>query len=197
MRVIAGSAKGTPLASVPGESTRPITSRVKEALFDILGEAIEGARMLDLFAGTGAVGIEALSRGAREVVFVERDRRALATLRRNLAATRLADRAKVVAGDAFAYVSQPPEEPFDLVYIAPPQHKRLWVRALQAIDRPGYVSSDGTAIVQIFPKEDEPVALRCLERTDERKYGSTLLIFFAPKAGQPQACTGAMPAPGR
>ncbi len=181
MRVITGSAKGIPLASVPGESTRPITDRVKEALFDILGGSIAGARVLDLFAGTGAVGIEALSRGAREAIFVERDRRALATVRRNLAATRLGDRARVVAGDAFAFVSQPPAEPFDLIYIAPPQYKRLWVQALQVIDRPGYLSPDGVAIVQIFPKEDEPVPLQYLERTDERKYGSTLLVFYEPK----------------
>ena len=181
MRVIAGSAKGTPLASVPGESTRPITDRVKEALFDILGPSIVGARVLDLFAGTGAVAIEALSRGAAQAVLVERDRRALATIRRNLAATRLADRAVVVAGDAFAYLARPPAEPFDLVYIAPPQYKRLWVRALQAIDRPGYLAPGGLVVVQVFPKEDEPVALQHLERSDERRYGSTLLIFYQPK----------------
>lgn len=178
MRVIAGSAKGVPLAAVPGESTRPITDRVKESLFDILGELVIDARVLDLFAGTGAVGIEALSRGAREAVFVERDRRALSTIRRNLATTRLAERATVVAGDAFAYVARPPAEPFDLIYIAPPQYKRLWVQALQAIDRPGYLSPDGLAVAQIFPKEDEPLPLQHLERSDERRYGSTLLIFY-------------------
>lgn len=181
MRVISGTAKGIPLASVPGESTRPITDRVKEALFDILGGLVVDARVLDLFAGTGAVGIEALSRGAREAVLVERDRRALATIRRNLAATHLGERARVVAGDAFAYVAQPPAEPFDLIYIAPPQYKRLWVQTLQAIDRPGFLTDDGLAIVQVFPKEDEPVPLQHLERSEERKYGSTLLIFFESK----------------
>lgn len=181
MRVIAGSAKGIRLASVPGETTRPITDRVKESLFDILGDLVVGARMLDLFAGTGSVGIEALSRGAREVVFVERDRRALAVIRRNLAATRLAERARVVAADVFDYLRQPPDEPFDLIYIAPPQYRRLWVQTLQAIDQPGYLSPDGLAIVQIFPKEDEVVALEHLERTEERKYGSTLLIFYEPR----------------
>jgi 16S rRNA (guanine966-N2)-methyltransferase len=181
VRVIAGTARGIRLASVPGESTRPITDRVKESLFDILGGFVEGARVLDLFAGTGSVGIEALSRGAREVVFVERDRRAIATVRRNLEATHLADRAHMVAGDAFAYVAQPPPEPFDLIYIAPPQYKRLWVQALQAVDRPGYLTPEGLAIVQVFPKEDEPVPLQQLERTEERKYGSTLLIFYEPK----------------
>ncbi len=180
MRVIAGSAKGIPLASVPGESTRPITDRVKEALFNILGAFVVDARVLDLFAGTGAVAIEALSRGAAEAVLVERDRRALATIRRNLAATRLGERAVVVAGDAFAYVARPPEAPFDLIYIAPPQYKRLWVQALQAIDHPGYLSPDGLAIVQIFPKEDEPIPLQHLRRADERRYGSTLLVFYEP-----------------
>ncbi len=181
MRVIAGSAKGIRLAAVPGETTRPITDRVKESLFDILGSFVVGACVLDLFAGTGSVGIEALSRGAREAVFVEQDRRALATIRRNLEATRLGERARVVGADVFAYLERAPEGPFDLIYIAPPQYRRLWVRALQAIDRPGYLTDDGLAIVQIFPKEDEPVALEHLARTEERRYGSTLLAFYEPK----------------
>ena len=180
MRVIAGSAKGIRLAPVPGEATRPITDRVKEALFDILGPFIVDARVLDLFAGTGSVGIEALSRGARQAVFVEQNRRALATIRRNLSATHLDNRAQVVAADVFAYLSEPPGEPFDLIYIAPPQYKGLWVRTLEAIDRPGYLAPDGLAIAQIFPKEDEPIALQHLRRTDERRYGSTLLVFFEP-----------------
>lgn len=178
MRVIAGTAKGLHLASVSGESTRPITDRVKESLFDILGAFIEEARVLDLFAGTGSVAIEALSRGARQAVLVERDRRALAVIRRNLETTHLAGRAQVAAGDAFAYLGRPPAEPFDLIYIAPPQYKRFWVQALQAIDRPGYLSEGGLAIVQIFPKEDEPVPLRHLQRSEERRYGSTLLVFY-------------------
>ena len=183
MRVIAGSAKGHRLSAVPGETTRPITDRVKESLFDILGNLVVEARVLDLFAGTGSVGIEALSRGAREAVFVEQDRRALATIRRNLAATRLGERARVVAGDVFASLSEPPAEPFDLIYVAPPQYRRLWVRTLQAIDRPGYLAPEGLAVVQIFPKEDEDVTLHHLQRTEERRYGSTLLIFFEPQAG--------------
>ncbi|MDI7278213.1 MAG: 16S rRNA (guanine(966)-N(2))-methyltransferase RsmD [Anaerolineae bacterium] len=181
MRVIAGSARGIRLASVPGEATRPITDRVKESLFGILGPSVANARVLDLFAGTGSVGIEALSRGAREAVFVEQDRRALATIRRNLAATRLADRARVVAADVFAYLARPPAEPFDLIYIAPPQYQRLWVRALQAIDRPGFLTADGLAVVQIYPKEDERLLLQCLQRTQERRYGSTLLVFYEPR----------------
>ena len=135
MRVIAGTARGKPLASVPGDSTRPITDRVKSALFSILTSQglIEGRRYLDLFGGTGAVGIEALSRGAAQAVFCERDRSALATLRRNLESTGLAARAVVVPGDAFRYLEQVDAGAFDVVYIAPPQYRGLWLRALQAV----------------------------------------------------------------
>ena len=185
MRVIAGSAKGHPLAAVPGDSTRPITDRTKAALFSILtsAEMVAGRRYLDLFGGTGAVGIEALSRDAAEAVFCEKDRSALQTLRRNLDATGVADRSQVVAGDAFAYLARPDLAPFDVIYIAPPQYKGLWLRALQAVDaRPELLAPDGLVIVQIFPKEwTEPQLLR-LAQTDRRQYGSTALHFLSARA---------------
>ncbi len=178
MRVIAGSAKGRVLSSVPGDSTRPITDRVKSALFSILFSAdlIEGRRYLDLFGGTGAVGIEALSRGAASAVFCERDRVALRTLRHNLEETRLAERAVVVAGDAFDYLERPDVGPFDIIYIAPPQYQSLWLRALVAVDRhPALLADGGQVIVQIFPKEWSPPDLATLEQVDRRQYGSTAL----------------------
>lgn len=184
MRVIAGTAKGRILAAVPGESTRPITDRVKSALFSILAsqDQIEGRRYLDLFGGTGAVGIEALSRGAAAAVFCERDRMALQVLRRNLATVGLADRAVVVPGDAFAYLARPDLLAFDVIYIAPPQYQGLWLRALQAIDaRPELLTEDGLVIVQIFPKEWTEPALAHLRVVDRRQYGSTALYFLAKK----------------
>jgi len=150
MRVIAGAAKGRALASVPGDSTRPITDRVKAALFSILHSLgmIEDRRYLDLFGGTGAVGIEALSRGAAEAVFCERDRLALKTLRRNLEATELAEQAIVVPGDAFAYLQRPALAPFDVIYIAPPQYQGLWLRALQIVDaRPALLTGAGERLL--------------------------------------------------
>src|SRR5512136_395854 len=105
MRVIAGEAKGRTLYAVPGQSTRPITDRVKASLFNILTGQVPGARFLDLFAGTGGVGIEALSRGASEAVFVERDQRAVATIRRNLEATGLAGHTRVVKGDVYQFIA--------------------------------------------------------------------------------------------
>jgi 16S rRNA (guanine(966)-N(2))-methyltransferase RsmD len=181
MRVIAGTAKGRPLASVPGDSTRPITDRVKSALFSILGSAnlIEGCRYLDLFGGTGAVGIEALSRGAAGAVFCERDRAALRTLQRNLEATGFTERGVVVPGDAFTYLERPDLSPCDVIYIAPPQYQGLWLRALAAVDaRPELLTGGGRAIVQIFPKEWVEPDLAHLALRDRRQYGSTALFFF-------------------
>ncbi len=183
MRVIAGSAKGRLLASVPGDTTRPITDRVKSALFSILTsrEMLEGRRYLDLFGGTGAVGIEALSRGAAEAVFCERNPSALRTLRANLEAVGAAGRSVVVAGDAFAYLNRSNLAPFDVIYVAPPQYQGLWLKALQAIDRrPELLCEDGLAIVQIFPKEWVEPGLTHLTPCDRRQYGSTALHFFTP-----------------
>jgi RNA methyltransferase, RsmD family len=181
MRVIAGTAKGRTLQSVPGDSTRPITDRVKSALFSILHsqDMIEGRRYLDLFAGTGAVGIEALSRGAGSALFCERDRAALRTLGHNLHAAGVADRAQVIPGDAFAYLVRPAATPFDVIYIAPPQYQGLWLKALQLADaRPELRTEEGLVIVQIFPKEWLEPGLAHLVHVDERKYGSTALHFF-------------------
>ena len=183
MRVITGAAKGHRLRSVPGDDTRPITDRVKEALFSILGGSIVGARVLDLFAGTGAVGIEALSRGAAEVVFVDKSPLALRTVRANLQHTSLLDRATVLRANAFKYLAGPIGTPFDLVYIAPPQYKGLWIDVLYALDaRPAWLVQDpeisGIAIAQIHPREHQALSLGSLVEYDQRKYGSTLLCFY-------------------
>lgn len=197
MRVIAGVARGRTLAAVPGDSTRPITDRAKAALFSILHSLgmIEGRRYLDLFGGTGAVGIEALSRGAAEAVFCERDRLALKTLRRNLEATGLAEAAVVAPGDAFAYLQRPGLAAFDVIYIAPPQYQGLWLRALQIVDaRPALLARDGVAIVQVFPKEWRAPALSHLALFDQRQYGSTGLYFLGPATREPRALEEAGPA---
>src|SRR5262245_43519940 len=136
MRVIGGQDRGRRLRAPRGLATRPTADRVRVTLFDVLGPAIAGARVLDLFAGTGAVGIEALSRGAARVVFVEKDQAALRALRANLAAlgaSRAA--ARVMAGDVLRVLADlaPHEEPFDLVFIDPPYTTSLAGRALAAL----------------------------------------------------------------
>lgn len=180
MRVIAGSAKGVQLQAVPGSGTRPITDRVKEAVFNILGEMIIDSYVLDLFAGTGSVGIEALSRGAEQAVFVEKHPKAIATIRTNLRRTRLQARGRVVRADVFKFLGGDPQ-PFDLIYIAPPQYQGLWKKTLLALDAgPLWLAPDGLAIVQIFPKELEALNLSNLRLSEQRKYGSTLLCFYEP-----------------
>ncbi len=178
MRVISGTAKGTPLLPVPGSGTRPISDRVKEAVFDILGDSTPDARVLDLFAGTGSVGIEALSRGASKAVFVDAQQKAVTTIRDNLSRAHLEARARVVKADVFKFLSGLPE-PFDLIYVAPPQYQGLWRKTLLNLDdHRDWLDSAGLLIVQIFPKEFEPLDLRCLSLADQRRYGSTLLCFY-------------------
>ncbi|HLB64853.1 MAG TPA: 16S rRNA (guanine(966)-N(2))-methyltransferase RsmD [Anaerolineales bacterium] len=179
LRVIGGSARGLRLRMVPGDSSRPIGDRVKGALFNILGADVEGSRFLDLFAGTGSVGIEALSRGASSATMIDASPRAIQTIRANLAHTRLEERGEVVHGDSFAYLARTPPEPFDFIYVAPPQYHGLWSRALRAIDtNPGALNPDGSVIAQIHPKEYEALGLNRLVEKQQRRYGNTLLCFF-------------------
>ena len=178
-RIISGKAKGMRLQGVPGDITRPITDRVKEALFNILGAEIEGAALLDLFAGTGSVGIEALSRGAGFVRLNDLHRQAVATIRNNLKHTRLEANAEVTQLDALNLLRQPPDRFFDYIYIAPPQYKGLWKKALQTLDKhPGWLAADAWVIVQIDPVEYEPVELFNLVEFERRRYGNTLLVFY-------------------
>lgn len=179
IRVIAGVAKGRRLKLVPGEGTRPIMDRVKEALFNILGDSVDDATFLDLYAGTGSVGIEALSRGARRAVFVESARIAAKVIEENLELTGLDAFAEVIRRDVREFLQDAPAETFELVLIAPPQYQGMWLETLTLIDQnPGVVCPDGVVIVQIDPMEKQEVVLQTLVAYDERRYGNTLLWFF-------------------
>lgn len=178
-RVISGKAKGRKLKLVPGDTTRPIMDRVKESLFNILGDVYE-TRWLDLFAGTGQVGIEAISRGATEVVFVDKARAAVQTVRDNLSHTRLSEWATVVQTDALSFLREVGGQPFDIIYIAPPQYMGMWKDAIYVIDMAAerYLNEGGLAIIQIDPREFEDLVLVNLSLTDKRRYGNTLLGFY-------------------
>ena len=182
MRVISGTAKGKKLKAVPGDTTRPITDRTKEALFNILGDWIIEARVLDLFGGTGAVGIEALSRGAAHVTFIDKSQHATRAIGENLRICGLAGRATVKRTDAFKYLRQPPPDlcPFDLIYVAPPQYKDTWAEVIRLVDHETgrWLLPDGAIIAQIHPVEHQDLALQQLVLYDRRKYGSTLLCFY-------------------
>jgi 16S rRNA (guanine(966)-N(2))-methyltransferase RsmD len=183
LRIIGGKARGRRIRSVPGTTTRPITDKVREALFNIIGSDILKASFLDLFAGTGSVGIEALSRGAEFVCFVELNRQPIAIIRENLKTTDLEEGAVVVHTDAFTFLMRPISHRFDYIYIAPPQYKEMWVRALKTVDtQVDWLSKDAWVIVQIHPIEyhsiSEELTLNNLVEFDQRHYGSTLLVFY-------------------
>jgi 16S rRNA (guanine(966)-N(2))-methyltransferase RsmD len=186
IRVIAGVAKGRQLKLVPGDSTRPIMDRVKESLFNIIGRDIFDATFIDLFAGTGSVGIEALSRGAAHCTFIDLERSAVETIRENLLRTKLGDKAVVKRADALALVAKAPPRDFDFIYVAPPQYQQLWLKALQALDRnPAWIPAETNVIAQIDPAEEVETHFAHLEMVDQRRYGNTLLLFYMAREAAP------------
>ena len=191
MRVVTGAAKGRKLKGPKTPGTRPIIDRVKTALFDILSWRVEDARFLDLFAGTGGVGIEALSRGAAHATFIEMSAPIVKLIRENLLITELSARAEVLHMDSFKFLNmhaastaKPANAPIradDMIYVAPPQYQEMAAKALGMLDSSPLLANEGLVIVQIHPKERPGVAAVALSRlvqTDERRYGSTLLMFF-------------------
>lgn len=179
-RIISGKARGIRLQDVPGDITRPITDRVKEAVFNIFSSDILDSNFLDLFGGTGSVGIEALSRGARSVTFVDLNTPAINVIKANLKTTRLETNAHVHQMDAFRFLESPHNDKFEYIYIAPPQYKEMWIKALQMVDqRLDLLTEDGWAIVQIHPVELADVNLSNLHEFERREYGSTLVLFYA------------------
>lgn len=179
LRVIAGKAKGRRLRSVPGDTTRPVTDRVKEALFNILAGDVVDSRWWDLFAGTGAIGIEALSRGAAFVRFTDSNRAPIETIKFNVEHCGFSSQSDIRRGDAFTLLSRGADAQFEYIYIAPPQYKEMWEKALELVDEDtSWLSEDGWVIVQIDPKEYKRPSLENLEEIDQRRYGSTLLVFY-------------------
>ena len=181
-RIIAGTRKGMRLNAVPGDSTRPVTDRVKEAVFNILGADIVDASMFDLFGGTGSVGLEAQSRGASYVRFSDANRNAYNTLVSNIQLTRFEKQAKAYFGDIFNILRGIPDREFEYIYVAPPQYKEMWKRVMEILDKnDGWLTDDGWIIVQIHPIEREDLELENYVLFDERKYGSTTLLFYCRK----------------
>lgn len=182
LRVISGKAKGRKLKAVPGDTTRPITDRTKEALFNILATDVVDANWWDLFGGTGAVGIEALSRGAAFVRFSDLNRAPIETMKFNVEHCGFTSQAEIRRADAFSFLSAAPDKRFEYIYIAPPQYQEMWQKALELVDENiGWLSDDGWVIAQIDPKEYRELSLDNLEEFDQRKYGTTLLVFYQQK----------------
>jgi len=162
MRVISGERRGKKLKELPGEGTRPTTDRVKESIFNIIQFDVPGRRVLDLFGGTGQMGIEALSRGAAHCTFVDLHRDAAAVIRENLKATGMTERATVIQGDALAFLGSA-KEPFDLIFLDPPYSTGLLEKTLKFIAAIDIVSKNGimvceSSLEETLPELDEPYA---------------------------------------
>lgn len=178
MRIITGTARGARLQAPKGWRTRPTADRVKESLFNILGTRVQGARVLDLFSGTGSLALEALSRGAASAVLV--DKATASVLRVNAVHTRLADRAEIRAGDVFAELSRLGRagRQFDLVFCDPPYHLGLWEKILAALDAGEILSENGIIVCEHGADENELPALSQLSCVDRRAYGKTTQLSF-------------------
>lgn len=179
MRIIAGERRGAKLEAVPGMNTRPTADRVKEGLFNIIQmEIASDTRVLDVFAGTGALGLEALSRGAKEAVFIEQAPQALAVLKRNIAKCRYEDRAYVLKGDALSLLATLQGQQFDLILLDPPYQKNLYAPALFSVLKYHLLSDYGILVSEHsktvpFSWDDERLNLY-----KSRSYGETVLNFF-------------------
>jgi len=185
LRVISGTAKGRRLKSVPGDMTRPVMDRVKEALFNILAGDVVDSHWWDLFAGTGAIGIEALSRGAVFVRFTDLHLAPIKTLRWNVEQCGFSVRSEIQRGNAFNLLALQADRKFEYIYIAPPQYKEMWLKALNLLDHNHeWLSSEGWIITQSDPKEYQALTLNHLVEFDQRKYGSTLLVFYKARPNQ-------------
>ena len=190
-RVIAGTARGTRLIA-PGEGTRPFGDRVKQTLFAILEPDLPGARVLDLFAGSGAGGIEALSRGAAWAIFVERDVVAVRVITDNLAKARLAYRGRVARADVLAYLGDRAvsDGPFDLVIIDPPYAEpKLLEAALARLGVPGtpLLSAAAWVVAKHFWRTPPPSSVGLLASLRTRRFGETALTFYGREGSAPRA----------
>ena len=180
MRIVAGELRGRKLHAVKGAKTRPTADRVREAVFNILGKHVAGTRVLDLFAGTGAFGIEALSRGSLMGVFADKDRDAVTVLKRNLKSLDLMDRATVIRWDITRNLKFlcSWERTFDLVFMDPPYHRNMVAPVLHHLENTGCLQQQARIVVEHHwrdPLGDYP---RRFHLRDQRKYGKTLVSFF-------------------
>ena len=177
MRVITGSARGRRLNELKGYDTRPTTDKVKEGIFSAIQFEVEGARVLDLFAGTGQLGIEALSRGASRAVFVDRRTDAVKLIRDNLALTKLTDGAQVICSDSMGYLSTL-REPFDLIFLDPPYAEDLLERAIAHIARFDILAPDGIMIAESPVEKELPVLVPPYRVAREYRYGKIKVTLY-------------------
>jgi len=182
MRIIAGSLRGKKIKSLPGLATRPLLGRIRKSLFDILGDKVAGAFFLDLYAGSGSVGIEALSRGARHVLFVEKEAQLTRLIRENLRRCGLEEKAEVLEMDVLNFKKEEGKsflpEQFDLIFAGPPYKLNLVRDTLEKIAKLRLLGKKGWVICQHHFKEKVPEKKGFLSLFRKERYGKTILSFY-------------------
>lgn len=177
MRVITGSARGRRLSELSGKDTRPTTDRVKEGLFNVIQFDIEGRRVLDLFAGTGQLGIECLSRGAAHCTFVDQRKDAAALIRENLRTTRLEERARVVQGEALSFLQRAPER-YHLIFLDPPYDSNLLNSTIKTIAGIDILAGNGIIICESRADQELPELPLPFQKSKDYRYGRIKVTLY-------------------
>lgn len=183
MRIISGKYKGHALVSFSASHIRPTTDRVKESLFNIWQSDIEGARVLDLFSGTGSLGIEALSRGAKSVHFVDAHPKSIQILRQNIEKLKINEDHKIQTGDVFQFLKKYKEEPFDLIFIDPPFTEAIADQVMGAVSRSSSFHSTTKIAIESGRREKIGEDYKTLARYDVRQFGDKSLSLFSAPSG--------------
>lgn len=178
MRIISGFMKGRKLHAPPGLGVRPTSDKVKESIFNILSDRIEDASFLDLYAGIGSVGIEALSRGAKRVVFVEKSKRHIEFLKKNLSSTPFESRSAIFGMDATEFLKKKRAGPFDFIFIDPSYEGEEIEKTLPLLGEGDMITTNGTVIIQHFHKKVFSDQIGQLSFLRRYKYGETVLSFY-------------------
>ena len=177
MRVITGIARGRRLKEPNGMETRPTTDRVKEGIFSSIQFEVEGRKVLDLFGGTGQMGIEALSRGAAHCTFVDLQKQAVAVIRENVNSTGFADQSTIIQGDALAFLSRCREK-FDLIFLDPPYGSGLLEKAMETITAIDIVSENGIIVCENGSNSGWPVVTEPYRMQKEYRYGKIRTALY-------------------
>ncbi|MFL5321117.1 MAG: 16S rRNA (guanine(966)-N(2))-methyltransferase RsmD [Myxococcaceae bacterium] len=179
MRIVAGSAKGRALSGPKdGKTIRPTADRVRETIFNILGQWLDGVTVLDLYAGTGALGLEALSRNATKLVMVDQDREALSLCRENAEALGFSDRSTVIAAPVAKGLGQLKGQKFDLVFADPPYAARVVMDCLEQLQGADVLGVGGTFVIEHDKREEAPEQHAGFDRVDQRRFGDTMVSFY-------------------
>lgn len=183
MRIISGKARGTKLYTLEGENTRPTLDRVKESIFNIIQNEIEGAKILDLFAGSGAIGLEFLSRGAEKAVLCDKSKEALNIIKKNIEKTHMEQNVQVFNTDFENCLEQLKNEQFDIIYLDPPYATDYILRSLNKIIKLDIAKEESLIIIETDDESriEKEIKNLDVEIVDKRKYGRAAIIFLSLK----------------